>query len=532
LLLIDLSISFEFFSHLTCLLFFYSIILNTVMSRPDSPISGEALQDVFNQILQSPALRQQLHQLLPLTPATPAVASDPAINHQIISIVTSIPIAAIRLAYPLIADTHAWYSGIKPLIGTVAHFSPDKFTAWVHPPKILSDDELASACIQKFIADYPFSQFAQNLLPSDNRYALVMSQMSNSQTSLPPVLDTILSALGLCTYFYQHLARYYVNHGTVCLAIILEDHLESLQQRISKVKYPTYDIDNPSSLYHLGWILYTNRQELIKNPSILTTHFKLLKQSKDGTELSTRQAYLSSVNLFFKNFGFAFDLSSAEVYTRYKDLFHSGFSNTVVRDYVKTTLFPQHTTIKALVRAVVAHEELIQIKVASAPISPPPVKQPQPAGAAAAAAIAAALIPQPSREGRKAHVATKPVAFCTNPPCSKTTDHRTHTCPQPCKLDGCSAPAAPHLARFCYMIHDTTAFQKHHHLCTLFLVDALCPLLLGTLMYPGVFRPLSLTLVLMCLYLLFPFQMLHYAHVLISFMLLPVLRLLLLALPL
>ena len=437
-------------------------------SRSKSPVvTDEFAEGAIAAIQNSPILRQRLLDMLMPTPATPAVGpiiSSPLnINHSIIASVMSLNIAVVATAFPTLSDTHRWYSGIVSFIGVAPSYPLLLFSTWVHPPKVLTDNEQAAASLQTFVTAHPYAIHGQNLLPTDARYPLMMAQMNSSIKPLPVFPATFFTPLDINLFLFDTLPEYYVHHGTVCALTILDKHMTSLQQRIPVLKFPTYDVDHSDPLYHLGWILFSSRQELVKTPTILTTHFKTIRQAKDGVELSTRNIFISALNLFFKQFGFALDLQSKAIYDQYKELLLPGFTSATVRDYVKTTLFPHCTSITVLIRSIVQHESLIQLKIAEAAAV---VKSAAAGGGALVAAAgppvhAAAALKIEGKRARRASVGGKVLEYCTNPSCKKTTDHITYECTAPCSIPNCPCPAFPHPTKKCPLLHLPPSAKEH-----------------------------------------------------------------------
>ena len=165
------------------------------MSRPDSPITGEALADVFTAIQNSPLLRQQLHQLMQASPVSPVVSSVPSdltTNHRIMATIISTAVDSIATAFPTLADTHSWYSGIAPLIGVCAQYPPLSFVPWVHPPRVLSHSEQAAECLRTFTDKHLFALFEQDLPPNHPNLALIRQQIHSDSTP-PPKPSALLA---------------------------------------------------------------------------------------------------------------------------------------------------------------------------------------------------------------------------------------------------------------------------------------------------------------------------------------------------
>ena len=282
-------------------------------SRPTSPTDRPInLGALFQEVMASPELRQQFTALLlPVNPPTPQLPrSDLEINQSIMAAVQQIPIDLIVISSNTLAATHLWYQGISSFIGVSPLFPVAAFQLWVHPPRILSSDELAAACYRDFVNSHPWAQHCKGKLPADPLYQSLQGQMNVVNPRAPPPL--IPANLHLPLIFMQFIffleTEYYHNDGTICLETLFKGNIEYLMSKINTDKHPLYSIDTVGFNYHFGYVLFSNRQHLLKEPNILFGHFKSILQQKTSIadELPSRIAYLKAIQEFFRMYAYAF----------------------------------------------------------------------------------------------------------------------------------------------------------------------------------------------------------------------------------
>jgi hypothetical protein len=427
--------------------------------------------------MASPELRQQFTALLlPVPPPpVPVPRSDLESNQSIMAAVQQISIDVIATSTPTLAATHLWYKGISSFIGVSPLFPLDAFQLWVHPPRILSSDELAAACYRDFISSHPWAEHCKGVQPDDPLYQQLQSQMNVVNPRAPPPVIPVNLHLPLVfmQFIYFLESEYYRNDGTICLSTLFKDNIEYLQSKINPDKYPLYSIDNVDFRYQFGYVLFSNRQHLLKESSILFGHFKTILQQKTSIadELHSRIVYLKAVQDFFRMYAFAFT-DTDWVYSTYKLQFTYGFAHHTVKEHAKL-LLSSCKSMPALIAATIHDEDVITRDLALTSIAVKPAAagvHVNPAAAAgahvnpAAAAIAAGVVsaataaaapPRHKHEGKKArHVTLK---FCTNPTCNKSTEHTTFTCPVRCAIATCPCPNFDHATKHCHFIRSPSA---------------------------------------------------------------------------